>query len=98
MKEQLLKKGLLLGAGIVAHAQDKTEKFVKELIKKGHINKTEGKKLAKKVYVEAEKSRKKITIFVEKDMKKLLKTTNKAVKKKTTKKKTVKKKTAKKKR
>jgi len=38
------KKSLLIGAGLVAYAKEKTEKFVKELVKKGDLNKAEGKK------------------------------------------------------
>lgn len=73
-KEELIKKGLLVGIGLAAHAQEKTEKFVWGLVKKGNLSKTEGKKLVGKIYQEADKSRKKITRMIESELKGMLKT------------------------
>ena len=90
---QVIKKSLLIGAGMAAYAQERTEKLAKELIRKGKANKAEGKKLVKTVYQEAEKSRKKVTSVIEKEVMRLLKVAEKkAVKKKPAKKKTKKKK------
>lgn len=86
-EQQLLKKGLLVGVGIAAYAQEKTEKFVKELIKGGRLNPAEGKKLVKNVYQEADRSRKKIVGVIESELKRLLRAAPQ-------KKKTVKKKSA----
>jgi polyhydroxyalkanoate synthesis regulator phasin len=80
-KEQIISKSLLIGVGVAAYAQEKAEKFVKELTKKGELNKTEGKKFVKAVYQEADKSRKRITKVVESELKKMLKTIAKAAKK-----------------
>jgi polyhydroxyalkanoate synthesis regulator phasin len=70
---KLIKKGLLVGVGIASYAQEKAEKFAKELVKKGALNKTEGKKLVRTIYREADRSRKKITSLVEKELRALLK-------------------------
>ncbi len=75
--KKLVRKGLLVGVGIAAFAQEKAEKFVKELIKKEKINKTEGKKLVKTIYNEADRTRKKITSLVGKELKKILKAVKK---------------------
>jgi polyhydroxyalkanoate synthesis regulator phasin len=75
--KKLVRKGLLVGVGIAAFAQEKAEKFVRELVKKEKINKTEGKKLVRTIYSEADKTRKKITSLVETELKKLLKTVKK---------------------
>ncbi len=107
MKKELMKKGLLIGVGLASFAKDKAERFAKDLVKKGHINEKEGRKLVKSIYSEADKSRKNITKFVEKEINKVVKkgcasckpkkkTVKKAVKKKV-KKKVVKKKTVKRK-
>lgn len=70
-KEQLIKKSLLVGVGIAAYAQEKAEALVKELVKHGHINPNEGKKLVKTIYQEADTSRKRIIGVVEAELKRL---------------------------
>lgn len=73
-KKEVLKKSLLVGVGLAAHAQEKANKLVNELLKKGHINKSEGKKLVSKVAVEAKKSGERIAKVCETELKKVLKT------------------------
>jgi len=103
MKKELMKKGLLIGVGLAAFARDKADDFAKDLIKKGHINEAEGKRMVKGIYTEAERSGKKIGSFLEKEINKMIKRSGcescmpKATKKKTVKKKVVKKKAVKKK-
>ena len=98
MKKELMKKGLLIGVGLAAYARDHANKFAKELIKKGHINEKEGKKMVKGIYNEADRSRKNISKLVEKEINKLVKTGCRSCKpKKTAKRKVTKKKTTKKK-
>ena len=101
MKKELMKKGLLIGVGLASFAKDKADKFAKELVKKGHINEAEGRKLVKSIYGEADKSRKKISKFVEREINKVVKMNASCKsckpKKKAVKKKVVKKKAAKKK-
>ncbi|MBU0457032.1 MAG: hypothetical protein ABH824_06270 [Nanoarchaeota archaeon] len=85
-KEQLIKQSLLIGVGMAAFAQEKFEKLAKELIRKGNLNKTEGKKLVKKIYQETEKTGKNISSVIESELKRLLKTVeNEPTKKKTAK-------------
>jgi polyhydroxyalkanoate synthesis regulator phasin len=91
-KEQLIKKGLLVGVGIAAYIQEKTEKFARELVKKGHLDREEGKRLVKSIYQEADNSRKKLGKIVESELKKLIKRPAKSSKKKGAKKKIKKKK------
>ncbi len=97
-----MKKGLLIGVGLASFAKDKADKFAKELVKKGHINEKEGRKLVKNIIGEADKSRKRISKFVEKEVNKVVKMNascrsckpkKKAAKKKAVKKKATKKKT-----
>ncbi|MEW5896321.1 MAG: hypothetical protein AB1668_01390 [Nanoarchaeota archaeon] len=71
-KEQLLRKGLLIGVGVAAYAKERAQKAAKELVRRGNISEAEGKKLVKKIYLEAEKSRKRIASVVESEMKRLM--------------------------
>ncbi len=80
-REQLIKKGLMVGVGVAAYVQEKTEKFAKELIRRGHLNKSEGTKLVKSIYKEADKTRRKIAKVIESEL-------NSVFKKKSEKKKT----------
>ena len=85
-KEEIVKKSALIGIGLAALAKERTEKIVKVLVKKGHLNTTEGKRLVKKIYTETEKSGKKVARVIETELKKVVKTvktpTKKPVKKK----------------
>ena len=63
VKKELLRKGLLLGIGVAAYAQEKAEQLAKDLVRKGHLNKAEGKKLVRAVYGEAQQSGKRIQCF-----------------------------------
>lgn len=86
-KKELIRKCLLVGVGVTAYAQDKADKVVKELLRKGHINKTEGKKIVKSVVSEAQKSGKRVSKVLEGELKKLMKATGVKPKKKPAKKK-----------
>lgn len=79
---RLVKKGLLVGVGIAAFAQEKAEKFVKGLVKKGDLNKKEGKKLVRMIYGEANKTKKRLTSLVERELRKFLKVKKPAKKRK----------------
>ena len=48
--KEIMKKGLLIGVGLATIAQEKTQKLANELVRKGKINKTEGKKLVKNIW------------------------------------------------
>lgn len=71
-EKHLVKKGLLIGVGLAAYAQEKAEKLVKELVKKEGLRKEEGKQLVRAIYQEADKSGKRITGVIESELKRLL--------------------------
>jgi polyhydroxyalkanoate synthesis regulator phasin len=101
-KKELIKKSLLVGAGLAAIAKDRADKLVKEMLKKGHINQAQGKKLVKSVVSEATKSGLRVAKVVETELGKVMnaagvKAPKKVFKKKVVKKKPVKKKATKKK-
>lgn len=81
-RKQITKRCLLIGVGLAAHARDRSEKLVKELVKKNHISTAEGKKLVSKIYQEAEKSGKKVAKLMESELKKTIKIVKGSVKKK----------------
>ncbi len=87
-KEQIVKKSLLVGVGLAAHAKDKSEKLAKELMRKGHIDSKEGKKLIKNIYCEAERSSKRVAKVVESELVRVAKLAKQSVLKKPAKKKT----------
>ncbi len=66
-KEEFIKKGLLLGIGLAAYAEDKAEALATELIKKGHLNPAEGKKMVRTIRAEVEKSGKRIAQVVKQE-------------------------------
>ena len=85
-REEIVKKSLLVGVGLAAFAKEKSEKLVKDLIKKGHLNPQKGKKLVKNIYTEAELSGKKIASVLEKELIKWIKVVSEQAMKKTVKK------------
>ncbi len=91
-KDEIIKKSLMIGVGLAAFAKDKSEKMVKDLVKKGKINPKEGKKMVSSIYSEAERSGKKVAKVIESELKKMMKVVSKPAKKKTVKKKATKKK------
>lgn len=80
-QKELLKKGLLVGVGVAAYAQEKTQQVVKELAKQGYLNKVEGKKLVRNICVEAEKSGRRVASLLQKELKVILKATDTSKKK-----------------
>ncbi len=81
-KKELLRKGLLLGIGVAAYAQEKAEQLAKDLVRRGHLNKAEGKKLVRAVYGEAQQSGRRIANTLEKEIKVVLRTVKKPGQKK----------------
>ena len=71
-KVDLMKKGVLIGVGLAAYAQEHAEKLAKELIKRGKINQKEGKKMVLKIKKEAEKHGKTVSRLAETELKKVL--------------------------
>lgn len=74
-QKELLKKGLLVGVGVAAYAQEKTRQVVKELAKQGYLNKTEGKKIVRNICTEAEKSGRRVASLLQQELKVILKAT-----------------------
>lgn len=72
-QKELLKKGLLVGVGVAAYAQEKTQQVVKELARQGYLNKAEGKKIVKNICTEAEKSGRRVASLLQKELKVILK-------------------------
>lgn len=81
-KKELLRKGLLLGIGVAAYAQEKAEQLAKDLVRKGHLSQAEGKRLVRAVYGEAQQSGKRIVSTLEKEMRVVLRTVKKPGQKK----------------
>ena len=73
-KVDLMKKGVLIGVGLAAYAQEHAEKLAKELIKRGKINQKEGKKMVLKIKKEAEKHGKTVSRLAETELRKVLQT------------------------
>ncbi len=80
-KKELVRKGVLLGVGIAALAQEKAEKVAQELVKKGRINKAEGKQLVRSVYQEAAASGKRVAGVLEKELGRVLQAAGRSRKK-----------------
>ncbi len=72
-KKQIMKRSLLIGVGLAAHAKSKAECLAKELVKKNHIKPDEGKKLVAKIYREAEASGKRVAKVLEAELNKTIK-------------------------
>jgi len=72
-QKELLKKGLLVGVGVAAYAQEKTQQVVKELARQGYLNKAEGKRLVRNICTEAELSGKRVATLLQKEMNVILK-------------------------
>tara|TARA_Y100000310_G_C20672193_1_gene810883 strand:+ start:1839 stop:2132 length:294 start_codon:yes stop_codon:yes gene_type:complete len=91
MGKDLMKKGVLIGVGLAAYAQEHAEKLAKELIKKHKVTKKEGKAMVMKIKREAEKHGKKVSRMAESEVKRILKAAEvKGAKRMGVKKKTVK--------
>ncbi len=68
-----MRKGVLIGVGLAAYAQEHAEKLAKELIKKHKVTKKEGKAMVRKIKREAEKHGKKVSKMAEAEIKRVLK-------------------------
>ena len=51
----MFRKMSLFGIGVISSTQEKVEEFSQEMIKKGELNREEGKKLVKDILAEREK-------------------------------------------
>lgn len=71
----------LFGIGVAAITKDKADALVKDLIKKGDLNKDEGKKLVAEIVEKSKKSTKDLETTVNRQVKDLLNKTDVATKK-----------------
>ena len=71
-KVDLMKKGVLIGVGLAAYAQEQAERLAKELIRKGKINQKDGIKLVSKIKKEAEKHGKTVSRLAETELRRVL--------------------------
>ena len=77
----LARKVGLFGIGVAAITKDKADVLVKDLIKKGDLNKDEGKKLVAEIVEKSKKSTKDLETTVNKQVQDLLNKTDVATKK-----------------
>ncbi|NOQ38551.1 hypothetical protein GQ472_06720 [archaeon] len=76
-----IRKAALLGIGIAAITKEKAESLAKDLIKKGDLNKDEGKKLVTELMTKSKKSKKEFETTVNKQISVMIKKANVASKK-----------------
>ena len=74
--DNLIKKTILTGLGVISLTKEKAEKLVNGLIKEGEVSKGEGSKLVKELLEKAEDSKKIIEKQVEKTVHSMLKKIN----------------------
>ena len=71
--QKWLRKSTLIGLGIVSMTKTKAEKLAKEMVKQGHINEKEGRKLATRILKETRKQSAKLQKTIDTQLKKALK-------------------------
>ena len=71
--QKWLRKSTLIGLGIVSMTKTKAEKLAKEMVKQGHINEKEGRKLATRILKETRKQSAKLQKTIDAQLKKALK-------------------------
>ncbi|MCK5289872.1 MAG: hypothetical protein KAJ20_01035 [Candidatus Aenigmarchaeota archaeon] len=75
------RKAALLGIGVAAITKEKADSLVKDLIKKGDLNKDEGKKLVAEVLKKSKKSKDELETTVNKQVHLVIKKANVASRK-----------------
>ena len=58
--KKLMNKGFLLSVGLASLTIDKADKIVKELIKKGNLNETQGRRLVSDLIKKSKNEKKKL--------------------------------------
>ncbi|MBI4447473.1 hypothetical protein HY643_00685 [Candidatus Woesearchaeota archaeon] len=66
---ELVRKGILAGIGLGALTAEKAQKVINELIRKGEVNKEEGKKIARQMINESKQYKKILTEDIAKEVK-----------------------------
>ncbi|MBI4155315.1 hypothetical protein HY498_04485 [Candidatus Woesearchaeota archaeon] len=76
-----IKKGILIGIGLAAVAKEQTKKILKELEKKGIVNKPKAQRMAKDLFRKAQAKERKIENMLKKELTRDLNLLKKRVKK-----------------
>jgi len=76
-----IKKGILIGIGLAAVAKEQTKKVLKELEKKGLVNKPKAQRMAKELFRKAQAKERKIESMLKKELLRDLKSLKKKAKK-----------------
>lgn len=77
---EIFRKAALFGIGAVALSQEKIEEFAQEMVKKGEINREEGKKFVLEVLSEKERQCKELEEKINKKVKDVMKNSGGATK------------------
>lgn len=80
---EIFRKMALFGIGAIAISQEKIEEFTQEMIKKGEMNREEGKKFVNEVLSEKDRQRKEIEEKITKKVKEVIGSSGVAMKKDT---------------
>ena len=81
MPTDILRKIKLFGIGAMALTQEKLEEFTQEMVKKGEMNREEGKKFVIEVLLEKDKQLKKIGAKIDQKIKNAIERSGAATKK-----------------
>lgn len=78
---EIFRKMALFGIGTIAISQEKIEEFTQEMIKKGEMNREEGKKFVFEVLAEKDKQRKEVEEKINNKVKEVIANSGLAMKK-----------------
>lgn len=78
---EIFRKMALFGIGTIAISQEKIEEFAQEMIKKGEMNREEGKKFVFEVLAEKDKQRKEVEEKINNKVKEVIANSGLAMKK-----------------
>ena len=80
---EIFRKMALFGIGAIAISQEKIEEFTQEMVKKGEMNREEGKKFVMEVLSEKDRQRKEVEEKIGKKVKEVIENSGVAMKKDT---------------
>lgn len=78
---EIFRKMALFGIGAIAISQEKIEEFAQEMVKKGEMNREEGKKFVLEVLSEKDRQRKEVEEKINKKVKEVMESSGLAMKK-----------------
>lgn len=80
---EIFRKMALFGIGAIAISQEKIEEFAQDMVKKGEMNREEGKKFVMEVLSEKDRQRKEVEEKIGKKVKEVIENSGVAMKKDT---------------